>query len=87
MRNFNFQPMRTCIGIALLLCVPMIAAAVDLSQLSNADASAGLRKALSQGVDKAVSELGVVDGFLKNPKVKIDLPPKLAVTFTDTLPL
>jgi hypothetical protein len=54
------------------------AAALDLSSLSNTDAAAGLKKALEQGVDKAVAELGVADGFFKNPKVKIDLPPKLA---------
>jgi Protein of unknown function (DUF4197) len=53
------------------------AAALDLSAVSSADASAGLKKALDQGVDRAVGSLGVTDGFLKNPKVKIDLPPKL----------
>jgi Protein of unknown function (DUF4197) len=52
--------------------------ALDLGAVSNADASAGLKKALDQGVERAVAELGAVDGFLKNPKVKIDLPPKLA---------
>jgi hypothetical protein len=51
---------------------------VDLSSLSNADASAGLKKALDQGINLAVGKLGVVDGFLKNPQVKIDLPPKIA---------
>ncbi len=50
----------------------------ELSSLSNADASAGLKKALDQGINLAVGKLGVTDGFLKNPKVKIDLPPKLA---------
>ena len=50
----------------------------DLSSLSNADASAGLKKALDQGINLAVGKLGVADGFLKNPQVKIDLPPKLA---------
>jgi hypothetical protein len=50
----------------------------ELSGLSNADASAGLKKALNQGIDIAVGKLGVTDGFLKNPQVKIDLPPKLA---------
>jgi hypothetical protein len=50
----------------------------DLGSLSNADASAGLKKALDQGINLAVGKLGVTDGFLKNPKVKIDLPPKLA---------
>ena len=49
-----------------------------LSSLSNADASAGLKKALDQGINRAVGTLGVTDGFLKNPQVKIDLPPKLA---------
>ena len=52
--------------------------ALDLSSLSNADASAGLKKALDQGINQAVGKLGVTDGFLKNPSVKIDLPPKLA---------
>ncbi len=54
------------------------ASALDLSSLSNADASAGLKKALDQGINLAVGKLGVTDGFLKNPAVKIDLPPKLA---------
>ncbi len=51
---------------------------LELSSLSNADASAGLKKALDQGINNAVEKLSVTDGFLKNPKVKIDLPPKLA---------
>jgi hypothetical protein len=51
---------------------------VELHSLSNADASAGLKKALDQGINVAVGKLGVTDGFLKNPAVKIDLPPKLA---------
>ncbi|HEV7614383.1 MAG TPA: DUF4197 domain-containing protein [Steroidobacteraceae bacterium] len=51
---------------------------LDVSSLSNADASAGLKKALDQGINLAVGKLGVTDGFLKNPEVKIDLPPKLA---------
>jgi Protein of unknown function (DUF4197) len=52
--------------------------ALNLGSLSNADASAGLKKALDQGIDLAVAKLGITDGFLKNPSVKIDLPPKLA---------
>jgi hypothetical protein len=51
---------------------------LELRSLSNADASAGLKKALDQGINSAVDKLGVTDGFLKNPAVKIDLPPKLA---------
>jgi hypothetical protein len=54
------------------------ACGAELSGLSNADASAGLKKALNQGIDIAVEKLGATDGFLKNSQVKIDLPPKLA---------
>ncbi len=52
--------------------------ALDLSSLSNTDASSGLKKALDQGINQAVGKLGQTDGFLKNPKVTIPLPPKLA---------
>jgi hypothetical protein len=71
-----------CLGLMLtaLGCGALggSAMALELSSLSNADASAGLKKALDQGIDTAVGKLGVADGFLKNPAVKIDLPPKLA---------
>ena len=53
------------------------AMALDLSGLSNADATSGLREALSRGADVAVSKLGVTDGFLGNPKVRIPLPDAL----------
>jgi len=42
---------------------------LDLSSLSNADASAGLKQALDQGINLAVAKLGVTDGVLMNPKV------------------
>ncbi len=51
---------------------------LDLNSLSSSDASAGLKKALSQGINVAVAKLGVPGGFLNDPKVKIPLPPKLA---------
>ncbi len=63
--------------LALLAGLPPFisrAQALDLSGLSNADAASGLREALSRGADLAVSRLGVTDGFLGNPKVKIPLP-------------
>jgi hypothetical protein len=50
----------------------------SLRDLTNADASAGLRQALSQGANQAVSTLGKKDGFLLNKDVKIPLPPRLA---------
>lgn len=61
-----------------LAAVSGSAAGAALSSLSDDDASAGLKKALDQGISSAVGKLGVTDGFLKNPQVKIDLPPKLA---------
>jgi len=48
-----------------------------LDALTSHDASSGLRAALSQGVDTAVSQLGVPNGFLNDPKVAIPLPPAL----------
>ncbi|MFM9911902.1 MAG: DUF4197 domain-containing protein [Methylophilaceae bacterium] len=51
--------------------------ALDLSSLSNQDASGGLKDALIQGVGSAVGKLGAADGFLGNPKVKIPLPDSL----------
>jgi hypothetical protein len=53
----------------------LAAGAVDA--LSSKDTAAGLKAALSQGVDKAVTQLGATDGFLKNPKVTIPLPAAL----------
>jgi Protein of unknown function (DUF4197) len=48
--------------------------AIDLSAISNQDASAGLKEALNKGSAAAVAKLGVQNGFLNNPKVKIPLP-------------
>jgi Protein of unknown function (DUF4197) len=63
--------------VAMLLAAigtPVRAAASGLDSLSTADASSGLKAALSQSVDKAVSQLGASGGFLNNPKVTIPLP-------------
>lgn len=51
--------------------------ALGLSDLSNQDATQGLKGALDKGAASAVSKLGVPGGFLNNPKVKIPLPPAL----------
>ena len=50
------------------------ASALGLSDLTNTDASGGLKAALTQGIGKAVSSLSATDGFFKNPQVKIPLP-------------
>ena len=69
--------MKILLGTALL-ALATAASALDLSSLSSADASAGLKKALDQGINQAVAKLGTAGGFLDNPKVRIPLPPKLA---------
>ena len=51
--------------------------ALSLSDLSNTEASGGLKEALTQGVGKAVDMLGKSDGFLGNKEVKIPLPDSL----------
>ncbi len=48
-----------------------------VNSLSNAEASGGLKEALTQGVGKAVASLGAADGFFGNKDVKIPLPSSL----------
>ncbi len=51
--------------------------ASSVSNLSESEANGGLKEALSQGVNKAVSSLGAADGFFGNNAVKIPLPNSL----------
>lgn len=53
------------------------ASAVSIDQLTGAEANAGLKAALDQGVASAVASLGKTDGFWGNPKVRIPLPENL----------
>lgn len=48
--------------------------ALSLADLTNADATKGLKAALDKGAATAISQLGAVDGFLGNEKVRIALP-------------
>lgn len=50
------------------------ALALSLGDLTNAEASQGLKVALEKGALAAVGLLGQTDGFLGNPKVRIPLP-------------
>lgn len=59
-----------------LAAAPIRAAGIDT--LSDKDSVAGLKAALGQGTDRAISSLGAADGFLGNPKVRIPLPAGLA---------
>jgi ribosomal protein L21E len=54
-----------------------VALAFSLSDLSNQDATAGLKAALEKGANTAVANLGRQNGFLNNDKVKIHLPSAL----------
>jgi hypothetical protein len=70
--------MRTFRRSILLLFLCTAAWSGSLRDLTNADASTGLRQALAQGANQAVSSLGRKDGFFLNKQVKIPLPPRLA---------
>ncbi|UUZ52535.1 DUF4197 domain-containing protein [Massilia sp. H-1] len=59
---------------AALCLLAANAFAVSLDDLSNADASSGLRVALEKGAVAAVGKLGRENGFLNNEKVHIPLP-------------
>jgi hypothetical protein len=61
----------------LLITLPLTALGGSLDSVSSKDANAGLRAALSKGVDTAIAQLGSPDGFLSNPKYTIPLPPAL----------
>lgn len=58
--------------LALLLGAP--GRAQGLASISDADAARGLKAALETGALTAVKVLGVPDGFLGNPRVRIPLP-------------
>lgn len=66
-------------GAAFVLCALCCGSAAlaqsALQALTGKDATGGLRAALSQGIDTAVSQLGAPNGFLNDPKVAIPLPP------------
>jgi Protein of unknown function (DUF4197) len=72
-RGFSLALLST--PVALMLARP--AQAGGLASLSDAEANRGLKTALEQGALTAVRLLGVQDGFLGNPKVRIPLPSAL----------
>ncbi|MFV3304100.1 DUF4197 domain-containing protein [Pseudomonas sp. NY15181] len=51
--------------------------ALSLSDLSQSDASAGLKDALTQGAQVAVRQLSQPGGFSNDPQLRIELPGKL----------
>lgn len=71
-RQFT-QSAPALIGL-LVLAAHQQARALSLSDLTNQDASQGIKVALEKGALAAVALLGKTDGFLGNPKVRIPLP-------------
>ena len=71
-RQFNSIPLPLL--TTLVLWTHQHAHALSLGDLTNAEASQGLKVALEKGALAAVGLLGKPDGFLGNPKVRIPLP-------------
>ena len=70
----QFNAVSSSLVLATLALAHHRANALSLADLSNADASKGLKTALEQGALAAVGLLGQTDGFLRNDKVRIRLP-------------
>jgi Protein of unknown function (DUF4197) len=71
-RKFSGAASASVVAVLLLACAR--AQALSLSDLSNAEASQGLKTALERGAVAAIDILGKNDGFLGNDKVRIHLP-------------
>ena len=67
----------TCVATGILVTPPKAAFAVGLDSLTNRDAVAGLKEALTRGSQAAIRQLGAENGFFGNDKVKIPLPESL----------
>ena len=72
-----FRPALTFTGLCAGLLLSASALALSLSDLSQKDASGGLKDALTQGAQVAVKQLGTPGGFSNNPDVRIELPGNL----------
>jgi hypothetical protein len=64
-------------GLCAGLMLSASAFALSISDLSQSDATGGLKDALTQGAQIAVKQLGVPGGFSNNKDVRIELPGKL----------
>jgi Protein of unknown function (DUF4197) len=71
-RQFNQAGMSSL--AVLIAATYQHAHALSIGDLSNADASAGVKAALEKGALAAIGILGKTDGFLGNDKVRIPLP-------------
>jgi len=64
-----------CISCAMTLWTP--ASAATLADISNQDAVAGLKEALTRGSQAAIQQLGKENGFFGNDRLRIPLPDSL----------
>jgi hypothetical protein len=70
----QFSTLPVCLTASVLIAPAFEVHALTLADLSNAQASQGLKAALEKGASAAVKSLGQADGFLGNDKVRIPLP-------------
>jgi hypothetical protein len=71
MRRIRFSH---TVGALTLALATSAALALSLADLSNTDATKGVKTALEKGATVAVAKLGQQNGFLDNDKVRIELP-------------
>lgn len=69
----QFSRYSTCSLLAVAIC-PAGVQAASWSDLSNKEATAGLKAALDKGAASAIALLGTTNGFLGNDRVRIPLP-------------
>lgn len=68
------RPILRCLITIVLFALWGEGLALSLDDLNKKDAVGGLKEALTQGAEKAVSDLGRPGGFVDNAKVRIPLP-------------
>jgi hypothetical protein len=73
MKRRDFVHATPAIALSVLAAFQQ-AHALSLRDLSDTDASAGIKGALESGAQAAIALLGKPGGFLNNPKVRIPLP-------------
>ena len=66
--------MNKLIAVIAFMLFAAQANALGIEDITNKEASGGLKDALIQGAGKAIAKLGAADGFFKNKEVKIPLP-------------
>jgi hypothetical protein len=72
--------LRIFAGFCALVSMPVAVAAAGIADLSNRDAVAGLKQALTNGAHAAIGRLGVENGFYGDARVKILMPESMKKT-------